>query len=76
MPCSHLYRAGRQFHYKVGEEILRLTGQGGGSWIGQLLWRNTAGLSRWQAITMRMNGKKLHGISANEHCYEFMTRPR
>lgn len=67
---------GQHFHYKLGDEILRLHGLAGGAYSGQLQWRNASGLSRWQPITMRLEGDRLHGTTANEHCYEYMERPR
>ena len=65
-----------QFNYRLGEEILRLKNDGSGTWNGEVLWRNTAGEHRWQPISMRLNGERLHGTSANEHCYEYMERSR
>ena len=67
---------GRAFGYKVGDEILKLRAGNGGQWTGTLLWRNDAGERRWQPITMRRSGPRLHGESANEHCYEQMERAR
>lgn len=67
-----LGKAGR-FKYSQGEEILRLKKSGTG-WSGQLSWRNTQGTQRWQPITFVMESGRLHGKTANEHCYEYMQR--
>ena len=66
---------GGEFHYTQGEEILRIKADAGGAWTGQLHWKNTAGEKRWQPITLRFMDSQLHGVTANEHCYEYMTRP-
>jgi hypothetical protein len=66
---------GRRFHYKVGDEILRLKASGA-AWTGQLHWRNQTGTQRWQPITMRLVNGKLHGTTEAEYCYENMERAR
>ena len=67
---------GRRFRYNVGEEILRLKVYANGNWRGQYLWRNEDGVSRWQEISLRLVDVRLHGASANEHCFEYMERAR
>lgn len=67
---------GSEFKYKQGDEIIRLTAVNADVWTGELLWRNTAGEQRWQPITMRRLDARLHGVSANDHCYEYMERVR
>jgi len=66
----------RQFGYHVGEELMRLQLGSGGVWTGQLHWRNTAGVARWQPITLQLRNGKLDGQSAHENCYEVMERAR
>ncbi len=69
---------GGKFHYSQGDEIFRLR-ESSGKWLGQFLWRNTDGVQRWQPVTFTFirdahKNWRLHGKTANEHCYEYMKR--
>ncbi len=64
---------GGTFGYSRGDEIFKLK-EDGSRWTGQFLWRSTCGTKIWQHITFVMKKDRLHGTTANEHCYEYMKR--
>lgn len=64
---------GGTFGYSRGDEIFKLK-EDGSRWTGQFLWRSTCGTKIWQHITFVMKKDRLHGRTANEHCYEYMKR--
>lgn len=64
---------GKRFGYNVGDEIFRLQSDGS-EWMGEFLWRSSNNVKLWQPIVFKMNKGKLHGKTANEYCYENMSR--
>ncbi len=65
-----------KYGYRQGEEILRLTADDFGKWVGQLKWRNLQGTERWDPITFVATAGELDASMTTDGCYKKMPRAR
>jgi hypothetical protein len=66
--------AASKYGYAAGEEILRLSADDYGDWVGQLEWRSVAGVVRWDAIRFVATPEQLDATMTTSECYRRMPR--
>jgi hypothetical protein len=60
--------------YTEGGEILHLTADDFGQWVGQLHWRSVAGMDRQDPIRFVATANKLDAVMSTDECYKGMRR--
>ena len=60
--------------YKDGDEILHLTSDDWGQWVGQLHWRSVAGMDRQDPIRFVATANKLDATMSTDECFKDMPR--
>jgi hypothetical protein len=60
--------------YTYGDEILHLTVDDFGQWVGQLHWRSVAGMNRQDPIRFVATANKLDGTISTDECFKGMPR--
>jgi hypothetical protein len=71
----HEVGAASKYGYKKGEEILRLTADDYGDWVGTVLWRSVAGVERWDPIRFVATPDELKGTIVIEPCWRVLKHP-
>lgn len=66
--------AAGQYGYTQGEEILRLTADDYGDWVGQLQWRSVAGVVRWDPIRLVATPVELEATMTTSECFRKLPR--
>lgn len=62
--------------YVLREEILHLSADDYGDWVGQFKWRSAAGQERWDPIRMVATPDHLNATMTIDDCFRNMSRPR
>jgi hypothetical protein len=57
-----------------GDELLHLTADDFGQWVGHLHWRSVAGMDRQDPIRFVATANKLDAIMSTDECYKGMPR--
>jgi hypothetical protein len=60
--------------YKDGDELLHLTVDDFGQWVGKLHWRSVAGMDRQDPIRFVATDTKLDAIMTTDECFKDMPR--
>jgi len=60
--------------YKEGDDILHLTVDDWGQWVGQLRWRSVAGVGRQDPIRFVATANRLDAVMTTDECYRGMPR--
>jgi hypothetical protein len=68
--------AAKRFGFQKGEEVLRLTADSHGDWVGEVRFRSVVGAQHWDGIRFIATDSTLNAIMTNEPCYKSMPRVR
>jgi hypothetical protein len=60
--------------YLLREEILRLTADDYGDWVGHFKWRSASGAERWEPIRLVATADLLNATMTIDDCFRSMSR--